>query len=243
MKKLTAILLALLSVSACGGKSEIAERALTSEEAALLAEIPFRNFEVGGADFIANAAFMGLNDSITMTGSIDWVKHLGRASIEASGQEAGIDEVMWTSKEVLESRPALSQMLGAIDLSRIRFVARPPDSERRLLDHVIAILVSLASTERENALLIQQKEGSVFLRSDVLRGQKVFVLRYGKSLRYWVNQITSELLRFEGDSMSGSAPIVIDFMSFGQRVISQPAEESVIEVSAISELYESVRHS
>jgi hypothetical protein len=103
--------------------------------------------------------------------------------------------------------------------------------------------MSLASTERGNALLIQQKEGSQFLRPDVLRGQKVFVLRYGKSLRYWVDQSTSELLRFEGDSTSGTAPIVVDFMAFGPRTIPRPPQDSVVPVSAISELYDAARNS
>jgi hypothetical protein len=243
MKRLAAVLLASLSLLACGAESETTERALTADEAALLAEIQFRNFEIGGADFIVNAAFTELGDSITMSGSIDWVNHLGQATVAASGQEAGIDEVMWSSNEVLESRPAMTQMLAAIDLPSVRFIARPPDSERRLLDRTIGILVSLASTERDNALLIQQKEGSLFLRSDVLRGQKVFVLRYGKSLRYWVDQSTSELLRFEGDSNSGTAPIVIDFMAFGQRTIAQPPQDSVVAVSEISELYDAARNS
>jgi hypothetical protein len=243
MKRFMPFLLVFLLFSGCSKESKSTERALTSDEAALLAEIPFRNFEIGGADFTANAAFMDFGDSITMTGSIDWVNHLGHAAVAASGQEAGIDEVLWSSNVVLESRPALSEMLVAIDLPSIRFVSRPPDSGSRLLDRVIGILVSLASTERENALLIQQKEGSAFLRSDVLRDRKVFVLRYGKSLRYWVDQSTSELLRFEGDSTSGTAPIVIDFMSFGKRSIPQPAQDSVVDVSAISELYDAARNS
>ena len=243
MKRLAAVLVFSLSLLACGAENETTERALSADEAALLAEIQIRNFEIGGADFIVNAAFTELGDSISMTGSTDWVNHLGQATVAASGQESGIEEVMWSSNEVLESRPAMTQMLAAINLPNVRFIARPPDSERRLLDRVIGILVSLASTERDNALLIQQKEGSAFLRSDVLRDRKVFVLRYGKSLRYWVDQSTSELLRFEGDSTSGTAPIVIDFLAFGQRTIVQPPQDSVVAVSEISELYDAALNS
>lgn len=238
MKRLFVV--GLLLIASCGGaeKQQSTERPLTTDESALLAEVQFKNFESGGADFSISTAFLGMGESLTMTGSVDWKNHQGRATVNSQGTDAGVAEVIWASQVLLERRPELSRILASAGRPNILFVARQPEPEQRLLDRAISILTALASKERENALLIQQKEGSVFMRADTLRGRKVSILRYGKNNRYWIDSASSELLRFEGDASTGTAPIVIDFMAFGPRVIRPPSEEFVVSVSEIKEIYD-----
>lgn len=239
MRRSVSVVVAVVLLAACTNTAAPqTEREMTAEEAALLAEVQFRNYETGGADFSVSAAFLGTGESLSMTGSVDWRNHVGRASVSATGKEAGVVEVVWSSGIVLERRPALTRTLATMGKTNIEFFARRPDKTNRLLDRVIAVLVGLAAPERENALLVQQADGSAFMRSDELRGREVSVLRYGRNLRYWIDPAKTELVRFEGDSDSGTAPVVVDVLAVGQRTIEAPASDSVIDASTIRELYE-----
>lgn len=239
MRRILRCALALVVLSACGGSApEHGERPLTSSEAARLAEVQYRNYSTLGADFSVSAAFLGFGETLSMAGSVDWRNHTGRATVSAQGKDAGVVEVIWTKELVLEARPAVSRILESTGRPGVKYVVRRPDIERRLLDRAVAMVMALASAERENAVLIRQKEGSVFMRNDELRGRKVEVLRYGRITRYWLDVETQDLLRFEGDSSSGTAPVVVDLMAFGRRETPIPPQSMVVDVSTIREIYD-----
>ena len=238
MRRILGSLLLVFSVVACGGEEKESQRPLSSEEASLLAEVQYQNYELGGADFSVSAAFLGMGETLSMTGFVDWKNHTGRATVSAQGKESGIVEVLWNAEMVLERHPMISKTLASMGTPGIEYVARKPDTTNRLIDRAISIIVSLASKERENALLIQQKEGSVFMRNDSLRQIDVMVLRYGKTLRYWVDPANSQLLRFEGDSSAGTAPIVVDLLAFGERKVEAPTPQSIVAADNIKELYD-----
>jgi len=237
IRRVSLVALAVISLVACGGEKKIEERPLTNEEARLLAEVQYQNYEVGGADFSVSAAYLGLGETLSMSGFVDWKNHTGKATVSAQGKESSIVEVLWNSNMVLERIPVVSRTLLSMGTPGIEYVAREPDPSNRLIDRAISIIVSLASKERENALLIQQKEGSVFMRNDSLRQKNVVVLRYGKTLRYWVDNENVQLMRFEGDSASGTAPIVVDLLGFGKRTVEAPQPSSIVAVDSIKELY------
>lgn len=238
MRRVFISVLLLSSVVACGGEEKVSQRPLSSEEASLLAEVQYQNYELGGADFSVSAAFLGMGETLSMTGFVDWKNHTGRATVSAQGKESGIVEVLWNSNMVLERHPMISRTLESMGTPGIEYVARKPDATNRLIDRAISIIVSLASKERENALLIQQKEGSVFMRNDSLRQKDVMVMRYGKFLRYWVDSADVKLLRFEGDSSAGTAPIVVDLLAFGERKVEAPRPQSIVAADSIKELYD-----
>lgn len=228
-----------LVMSACGGATEPpASRGLTTEEATRLAEIRFGNFGAQGADFSATSAFIALGESLTLTGSVDWQTHSGTATVSASGRDAGVERIVWFSDAVLEVRPGLLTILASTGQTGVEYVRRTPEVGSRLLDRTIAFIVALASPERENALLIQQTEGSAFLRFDTIRGRDVEVLRFGKSLRYWLDVETGELLRFEADSPESNAPVVVDLLAFGLRKVPNPSASTVVDSSTIQDLYD-----
>ena len=120
------------------------------------------------------------------------------------------------------------------------WVARPVDLNKRRLDRLIAIVSGLSSKEPQNALLIQQQEGSAFMRTDTLRGHAVTVYRYGKTSLYWLDDVSKELRRFEGNSTSGASPVVVDLLELSEKSIVFPTSEQVIPVQLISEAYEAV---
>ena len=74
------------------------------------------------------------------------------------------------------------------------------------------------------------------MRTDTLRDRDVEVLRYGMRNIYWLAVDDGSMLRFEGNSASGSAPTVIDFLRLGAVDVPRPAEADVVPVSAIPEI-------
>lgn len=240
MRRARVLLVALgLAVAACGGSTVPKERALTQEEADRLASVLYTNYESKGAAFEITTAFTSTNDTLSMQGIVDWANHRGRALVTARGMERGISEIVWSDSVVIERRPALDGPLSALGFPDARFVARPPDPSKRQIDRAISILMGLASTVRENAVLILQKQGSAWMRTDTWRGKPVDVLRYGTQNRFWLEPGTSTLRRFDGNAAAGSAPIVIDFASFGPQNVPAPDGRSIVGVDSVRELYES----
>ncbi len=105
---------------------------------------------------------------------------------------------------------------------------------------MIAIISALAPVQPENALLIQQTEGSGFLRDDQLRGESVEVLRYGTRNLYWLAVDDGRLLRFEGNAASGTAPTTVDLLSREPVTVSGPPMESVVWVDDVAEMYQAL---
>lgn len=230
-------------LAACGGdsKPESTQRLLTVDEATLLASVQFDNYDDEGSDFQVATAFLVSNDTLTLQGSVNWKDHIGYARAVGEGAEGGITEVYWTRTVVLERRPAADALLTGMGLGSVKYFARAPEPDKRLLDRALAILMGLASTQRDNPQLIQQKEGSAFLRLDTLRDRAASVLRFGERNIYWIDSESNRMLRFEGNAAAGGAPTVVDILSRGPRSIQLPPESEVVLAESMSELYEALR--
>lgn len=237
----TVFALALLA-AACGGSAtqQTKERPLSSEEAATLADSLYRNWQNQGATFVANTALIDSGKTVTMTGEVDWVNDQGHAFVQPAGSDLGLAEVWWNAKLVIERWPAAERILGNIGLESTRYISRTPDPEHRLVDRTIAIIVALASDQRENPLLIQQKPGSSFVREDVLRNTNVQILRYGERNLYWLSLDTGEMMRFESNSPSGTAPVIVDLLTAGPQTINSPPPEMIVPADSIKTLYRSL---
>jgi hypothetical protein len=232
----------VVGLVSCGNDDEGSPepRPLTVEEATRLAEVQFDNYDTGGARFEVATTFTATNDTLYMSGVVDWKNHEGRAEVRATGAEAGITEVWWNENVVLERRPSLDPVLAGLGYESVRYLARPPATSTRQIDRAIAIVMALASEERQNPVLIQQEEGSAFVREDALRESDVEVLRYGQRNQYWLNLVDATLMRFDGNSASGSAPIVVDLLQRGTQEIPRPQNAEVLSIDAVPEIYESI---
>lgn len=233
------LLVAALVLASCGGGAAPQERGLTQDEADRLAAVLFTNHESKGATFQLATSFTATGDTLSMSGEVDWVNHQGHAMVNASGQENGVTEVFWSQSTIVERRPRLDPLFAATGRAGVLYVARQPDTRTRQLDRAVSVLVGLASTVRDNGVLIMQKEGSAFMRNDTLRGAPVEVLRYGTQNRYWLDVGTSTMRRFDGNAAAGSAPIVIDVLESGERRISPPPAGLVVPYGQVKELYDS----
>lgn len=224
-------------VAACGGDPVSTERPLTADEAGRLAEVLFDNLDDGGASFEVATSFRTTGDDLSLRGEVDWVTHTGRAVVSASGAEAAIVEVFWSDDVVIERIPGITTLSTGLGFPNAEWVARQPDPTLRQLDRALALVTGLASSTRSNPVLLQQEEGSAFLRNDELRGVEVEVLRFGTRNRYWLDRATGEMLRFDGDSQSGTAPTVIDIIDRGARSVPGPDPSRVVDRRQVDEIY------
>jgi hypothetical protein len=240
-RAIVTVCVATLGLAACGGPGapKQTERPLTIDEATLLASVQYDNYQDRGAAFQVATAFIVTGDTLNLQGVVDWERHVGYAIATAKGAESGITELYWTDNVVLERRPAADPILQSMGYTSVKYFARPPDATKRLLDRALAIVLSLASTERDNPQLIQQKEGSAFLRPDTLRDTTTNVFRYGLRTIYWLDN-TGVMVRFEGNATGGGAPTVVDILTRGAQTITLPKDDEVVDVSTMQELYDAL---
>lgn len=230
-----------LGGAACGGGDDgpAEPKPLTPQQSERLAQAGYANYLAKGGEFEANSAFLvpGGNEALTMVGVIDWENHRGHAVVRGEGKEAGIAEVYWEEKFILERRPALDTVISSLGGPSAAWIGRTPDPASRQLDRLVGLIVGMASEQPDNAVLIQQKEDAAFLRDDELRGTPVEVLRYSNRTIYWLDTSDGSMLRFEGNSAGGNAPVVIDVMARKVVEPARPASADVIPVDQIAEIY------
>ena len=246
MKLRVVVLLSILttfSMVACGQSAPTdTTRSLTDAEATRLAQTRNRNFLSGGAKFEATSAFLGIADpeTITLTGVIDWSKHAGRATVTSS---LGTDvvEVYWEETFLLERRLGFDTITPALGGPSEPWFVRLPEPSTRQLDRLLGIIMSLASEQPENALLIQQEPGTSFLRSDLIRGNSADVLRFGERNTYWLRTATDEMLRFESNAEAGLAPVLVDILESGPFTAEAPKESDVVSPQEFPEIYAQIQ--
>ena len=225
-------LLVVIGLVACGGESTSTPKPLTREQANAMADLLYRNYESGGADFSLSTPAGPTGGTVTLAGEVDWLNHRGHAMVMSSiPGPAPVTEVWWNERNVFERRPALDEQVRASGLAvSSAVIGRPVDTEHRRIDQLIAIVVGLSATQRDNAELIVQAEGSAFVRADTLRDVDVEVLRYGQRTLYWVDMSTGEMVRFEGSDESGQYGVVVDIVARGPREISSDPSLTMIDI-------------
>lgn len=231
------VLFGTLSLAGCAGEDAVStdERALTTREAAVLAEVLTRNYRSGGAVFSVATLDSPGGSTLRFQGRVNWVDHMGEANLDVDeGRSPSI--VGWRRDVVLERWPTSDDVLTGMGAPSAPVIARPPNMQRRL-DQVIAILVGLAGERPDNAQLVLQTEGSAFLRDDELRGVPVVVMRYGTRNVYWLDAETGDMLRFEARSAEGDLPIVVDIIERGPQDVALPDTRQWVMIEDIAEYY------
>ena len=227
----------LLLIS-CRGDSTTASqenRPLTMEEAAILAQVLYNNYEIGGADFVATSLTEPGGSQVQLQGMIDWRNHIGRAFVQATVPDGQISEVYWQQSFAAERRPSLDQVLIGRGAGLEPVLVRAPNMNLRL-DQMLGVITGLATQQPENAQLILQNPNAEFVRNDTLSGTDVIVLRFGKRSLYWVATDSQRLMRFEGNNENGNLPIIIDFPEAGMRTVDFPTEDRFVTQADLGEL-------
>jgi len=231
----SSVVLLVLILASCGGDSKQEARALESPELARLAETMFINHRQGSTIFRAVTLTGAGGDRLVMTGAVDWSGSSGSARVRTDAAGATLAFVAWGGATVAERRPLLDARAEALGGHGGKWFSRPVDRRRRV-DQLIAVVMGLATKRPENAVLIQQTVGSAYLREDSLRGRVVDVMRYGTRSVFWVDRLTGELLRFEGNNSRGNLPLVVDLRLVADGPVPAPGPEDVVDTSANPDL-------
>ena len=226
----TAIATLLLVTSACGG-NKTTEKKITPDQIQLLATAFFNNYQARGAEFQVTSLDRPGGNTITLTGQVDFASHLGGATVVGGSGNYPVTEVFWTEGRVVERRPALDEAIAARGIKQGSYLMRSADLQHRRLDMLISIVTKLAMKTPENAQLIRQKEGTAYLRDDILRGTKVQVLRYGNNVILWIDPETGNLLRFEGRNSAGTLPVIVDILELKKFDLPGPSVQQIVDVS------------
>jgi hypothetical protein len=145
----------LLGCTADDGADRDPGATVTDDEARTLAGLLQRNFQRGGADFVATAPYGG-NAVLTVTGSVDFRASTGRARVTTDlgdGRPDRSAEVVFTTEEVwIGEAPGLTEGLTAAGLPGVRWLRRPlgPDGTAELLDVVLRVVLNLGSAPADD---------------------------------------------------------------------------------------------
>lgn len=228
--QLIAMCVAGLLLASCGTQNaKTVERPLSLDEASVLAQATFNNYDGGGATFEVNTVTEPNGAQLRLVGVIDWKSHTGAANVWTPIESSTLKNVWWKDDGVLELRPNLNDIISSMSMVESPVLLRRPNKSKRL-DQVLSIITGLASEQAENAQLVLQKTGSAYIRRDELRGQQVDVMRYGEQSIYWIATDSQQCLRFEAANKIGNQPIVIDFLQHGPQTIQIPPRESWVLV-------------
>ncbi len=173
---LAALIAAAVLVGCVGGTDPAPDpspRAVTSEEAQLLAVTRFRNYDAGSRPFTTSLSVSGVETELA--GWIDWASALGYAA--ASGS-FGTEGVLWNDATVgaipieadADGRPPLP--IPSLDDPGWQF--QELDAGASPLYALLAALSGLGLDRPDNPLLVQQS-GALWLREDELGGVPVTV--------------------------------------------------------------------
>jgi hypothetical protein len=216
-----------------GGADASSETPLTAAQANVLAGVLYANQQAGGASFRATVPF-GSAATFVLEGTIDWRNHVGQATVVtrfSSGQPEQRVPLLFTQTAVLDgSIRDHAEQLAPLGLDQLKWVARAPAPGDVPLDVVLALLMGMASEQRENPLLIRQS-GAAFLRSDEVGGVAVDVYRYGERTRYWVAE-DGVIRRVEAELAVAEGTTIID-LSPGPQQVLLPNENEVTSLDRL----------
>jgi hypothetical protein len=230
-----------VGIAACGGggsttATSTADGApLTDAQAAVLSQVLYKNLQAGGADLTVNVAY-GAAASLVLTGAVDWNDHIGQGRLETrftDGRPSTFTDLLWTSDAVIiADPPGMEEAAARVGRDGIHFVARPPSPDRIPLDRVIAISVSLAATQRDNPLLVQQSDAR-FLGRDAIDGHAMERYRYKDRAIYWVGVDDGLLHRLEATINGFAGVTTFDLTGHGPRHVTLPSHDEVIDTTSL----------
>ncbi|MFF7648904.1 hypothetical protein ACFZCY_03405 [Streptomyces sp. NPDC007983] len=192
-------------------------RALTSDQANLLAVTRFRNYQEGGRAVTIDVP--GTAGGLVVTGSIDFRGKTGYGVVRGTGRDASSDGlIQWTATSVLVHPMANAPAKAPARPPGSGWYSRPLRTSGSSLDSSLAIALKLGSDRPDNAELLPQN-GAAWVGRERLDGHQVDIMtgpgtraRSGTAgtVRYWIGS-DGTMYRVRVGVASASRPVVIDF--------------------------------
>jgi len=235
--------LVLALTSGCtgdGGGVRAAGGPVTEEEAAVLAALLQRNEQRGGADFVVTAPY-GEDELLTLTGSVDFRNHVGRAQAVTSfddGRPEDVRTLFFTPEEVwVGDVPGLADALAGGGAPSVSYLRRPLTTEGAgdgaplLVDVLTEVLLNLAArTDDDPRAFLDGGYTWEGQRSIDSRLTTLFGAPGGRTVA--VDASDDVLTQFVTTVADAGFDVTITLSDHGMRRIDLPAEEQTAEATA-----------
>jgi hypothetical protein len=227
-------------ITACGGSpapatpSHAGGSRLTQAQALRLAQVLYLDYKAGGARVSVVVPY-GSGSTATLAGNADFKDHTGHLVVRTvvKGYRPQVQQVDYTSDAVYEKGgPVVAQEIAASGQAGAQWVERSPDPARRPLDAVIAIIVALASTQRDNPLLVQESDAR-WITTERVDGVETDVFRYNQAITYYIGVSDGLLYRFVGQVQGIAGPVTVDISERGPHPSPPPAPATVLRASRL----------
>jgi hypothetical protein len=238
---LFALGLVLALLAGCSESSSAADRVpgatVTQDEAAVLAELLHKNFELGGADFVESAPYAE-GAVLTLTGQIDFVASIGRAQAVTSYQDGRPDEtrtLVFTPNDIwFGDVPGLAASLTTAGLPPADYVRRPlatgSGSSASLVDVLAQLMLNLSSrTADDPRAFLNGKYTWQGQRSVNGHLAAVYQLSGGQTVAVGASQ--KALLQYVTPLPDQSFQVTITLSDHGTRSVPLPADTDTVNAA------------
>jgi len=233
--------LVLALVAGCGD-DDTAARApgspITDPEATVLANVLYRDFQDGGADFTLTAPFAE-SATITLTGQVDFRRGLGSAHAVTrytNGQPDEARTLFFSSTEVwFGDVPGLPDALTAAKLPAATYVKRPiattdASGTASLIDVLVQLVPRLSARSADDPRSFTGN-GYTWMGSNSVGGQlvSVFASRTGTTIAVDADK---ELVQYATKLPDQDFTVTIGLSDHGDREITLPADADTVDATA-----------
>jgi hypothetical protein len=206
---------------------------LTEADALRLSQVLYRNYTGGGARVFVDVPYSA-TVHVTITGEVEFGAKEGHLMVRTvtRGKGSVTEDIDYTGTEVYEKGgPDVAEQLADSGRIGLQWVERPPDPTDRPLDKVLAVIVALGSTQRDNPLLIQQSNAT-WQGTTSVGGVKVDVYRYSASITYYVGDGNGLMYRFVGDLTGFAGPVTVSLSARRHYSLPPPPASLVLNTSS-----------
>jgi len=216
------------------------DRPITESEAGRLADVLLRNHELGGAAVTATVPY-GTRSRFELEGEMDWANHVGRLTVHPTvdGEAATAFDVAFDQRIVFEEVPGLAEALTEQNRPAAGWVVRPLDPTTSPLDVVLRLIDASSSTQRDNPVLLLSRNVRWTGRTEV-DGHECDRFDLGRT-GYAVDRDDGLLRRVDAELDATSSTVTVELRDHGPRTIGLPAEDEVVPLEAVRDLYTELR--
>jgi hypothetical protein len=200
--------------------------AVAADEARTLARLLQRNFQRGGADFVATAPYGG-DAVLTVTGVVDFRGSAGRARVAIDRGDRAADrtaQVAFTADDVwIGEAPGLTEGLAAAGLPEVRWLRRPlgPDGTAELLDVVLRVVLNLGSAPADDPRSFVERDWTWQGRRSI-DGRLTTVFADPAARTVAVDAADDLLLQYATPLPGESFEVTVTLAGHGRRSVERP---------------------
>jgi hypothetical protein len=230
-----ALTTALLAACTSGNAVRPVGDAVTPAEAAALGELLHRDFQQGGAGFVATAPY-GPGAILTLTGDVDFRHFVGRAQAVTSFGDGRPDDtrtVFFTPTDLwVGDVPGLATALKRAGAAKGAYLRRPlagPDTApgSPLLDVLARMVVDLSSTSADDQRYFQDGHTTwQGQRSIDGRLASMYRLEHGDTVA--VATAGDLLLQYAGPLPGRAFTVTVTLSDHGPRTVELPADDTTV---------------